>query len=143
MEKRGESGEKKRRREGWRIDGTEKMDRKNGRRRNAWAASDRCLHLVVCMRNTYALPRVEEIYDARGPPPAVYVLCRAPPPERVFLSLSVPPGVFSRLRMIYDARSTGPLALLWSAQHTARGRDELAIECASPTGRRPDDVYVS
>lgn len=37
----------------------------------------RCLHLVVCMRNTYALPRIEEIYDARGPPPAVYVLCRA------------------------------------------------------------------
>lgn len=48
-----------------------------------------CLHLVVCMRNTYALPRVEEIYDARGPP-AVYVLCRPLPPERFPLALSRP-----------------------------------------------------
>ena len=39
--------------EDWRIDGMEKMDRKNGRRWNARRATV-TPHLVVCMRNTYA-----------------------------------------------------------------------------------------
>lgn len=89
------------------------------------------------MRNTYALPRIEEIYDARGPP-AVYVLCRALPPERFPLALSRP-------------RFLSPSHDLWRPErastgcsrrvHTARGRRGYD-RVREPTSR-PNGVYVS
>lgn len=86
------------------------------------------------------MPRMEEIYDARGPP-AVYVLCRVLPPERGILSLC-PARVFSRLRMIYDTRSARVQAARVEYVHTerGRGRDDRARE---PIGRRSRKLRFS
>lgn len=73
---------------------------------------------VAASRCVYAWPRIEEIYDARGPP-AVYVLCRTLPPERFPLALSRP-GFLSPSHDLW--RPERASAGCPRRVHTARGR---------------------
>jgi len=72
------------------IDDTEKMDRKNGRRRKRVSAERVSLYAHVCVAGAYGK------YTTR-PPPAVYVLCRcASIPSLLLAHFPPPPLSLSR-----------------------------------------------
>lgn len=97
--KMGMRGEEEKR-SGWRIDGTEKMDRKNGRRRNL------VLHLAVCMYTfVCTLPppppssRIYRKYMTRGP----HTGCVCFMPRRYSVFLPLPLTLFLSL-VLFRAR---------------------------------------